>query len=57
MGMALDEPRENEKPIQINGVGVLISEFGISNMDDTTIDYVTKTPNEGFTITGSGKSC
>ena len=55
--MALDEPQENEKPVQINGVGVLISESDMPYMDDTTVDYVTQTYYEGFTITGSGKSC
>jgi|ETNmetMinimDraft_13_1059891.scaffolds.fasta_scaffold365911_1 Fe-S cluster assembly iron-binding protein IscA len=52
MGMALDEPQENEKPVQINGVGVLISKDDMPYVDGTIVDYVTQSYSGGFTITG-----
>jgi len=55
--MALDEPQENEKPVQINGMDVLISEFHMPYFEDVTVDYIMEASNEGFTITGSGNSC
>ena len=57
MGMALDEPQESEKPVQINGVGILISEDDMLYVDGTIIDYITQSYNEGFTITGPRESC
>ncbi len=58
MGMALDEPVEDEKPISVNGIDVLIEEFALSLSDGTTLDYVTLPDGEeGFTITGAGDSC
>jgi Fe-S cluster assembly iron-binding protein IscA len=57
MGMALDEPKENEKPVEINGIGVLIEEFTRPLMDDITIDYIKRPDGEGFIIEGSGGSC
>lgn len=57
MGMALDEPKEDEKPVEVNGIGVLIADFVRPFMDGTTIDYVKNPDGEGFTISGSGGSC
>ncbi len=54
--MALDEPTENEKPVQINGVDVLIADFVRSLTDDTVIDYVDEPSGRGFLVTGAS-SC
>ena len=57
MGMALDEPEENEKPVEVNGIGVLIADFARPFMDGITIDYTKNPDGEGFIIKGSGDSC
>jgi hypothetical protein len=54
--MALDEPMENEKPVQINGVDVLIAGFARSVTDDTVVDYVDGPSGKGFLIKGAN-SC
>lgn len=56
MGLALDEPKEDEKPVQINGLDVLIKEFDMKVMDGTVLDYVRQEHGEGFVI-GGGSSC
>ena len=53
MGMALDEPKENEKPMDINGINVLIEESALPLVDGVTVDYVTDPDGEGFTIIGA----
>ncbi len=57
MGMALDEPQENEQPVHVNGIDVLVEDSVRPLVDDTTIDYVEHPYGEGFTITGSRESC
>jgi Fe-S cluster assembly iron-binding protein IscA len=57
MGMALDEPKEDEKPVDVNGIGVLIADFARPFTDGTTIDYVIRPDGEGFMINGPGDSC
>ena len=54
--MALDEPADNEKPVQINGVDVLIADFVQSFTDDTVIDYVDDSSGRGFLVKGAS-SC
>jgi Fe-S cluster assembly iron-binding protein IscA len=57
MGMALDEPEENEQPIRVNGVDVLIADFARPFVDGTTIDYIKQPQAEGFIINGAGEAC
>ena len=58
MGLALDEPRENEDALQVNGIGVLISNEVIPAADMSKIDYVKSPYGEGFVIVPrSGQSC
>ena len=57
IGMALDEPEKDEKPIQVNGVDVLVSEDIRLYVDDTTIDYVVNGLREGFILDGPGRAC
>ena len=56
--MALDEPEENEQPVQINGLDVLISDAVKPFTDGNTLNYVKYADGEGFVITPeSGSSC
>ena len=52
MGLALDEPNENEEITQVNGIDVLISDEVKIFTDGNTIDYVNSSDGEGFVITG-----
>ena len=53
MGLALDEPNENETA-QVNGIDVLISKEVESYTDSKTIDYVNSPYGQGFVITSTG---
>ncbi len=55
--MALDEPKENEQPIQVNGINVLVAEIAKHFVDNATVDYVREPYGEGFVITDSEASC
>jgi len=57
MGMALDEPEENEQPVHVNGINILIADYVRPFFDGATIDYVKQFDSEGFIITGLGGSC
>jgi Fe-S cluster assembly iron-binding protein IscA len=57
MGMALDEPEENEQPVQVNGIDVLVADFTRPFVEGTTVDYVKEKQGEGFVITGDGGAC
>ena len=57
MGMALDEPGDDEKALQVNGIDVLIADFVKPFVDGMTIDYVKLPHGEGFTIVGAGGAC
>ena len=50
MGLALDEPNNNELPIQVNGLDVLISDKVKGFADGSLIDYINSPVGEGFTI-------
>ncbi len=56
MGMALDEPKDNEKPVQVNGIGVLVEDFVKELVETTTIDYVDNQEGQGFVIK-NGEDC
>jgi Fe-S cluster assembly iron-binding protein IscA len=55
--LALDEPKDNEKPVDINGIGVLIADVAEPWVDGTTVDYIKNNYREGFTVTGLQESC
>lgn len=57
MGMALDEPKENEQPVNVNGINVLVEDEAMPLVEDTTIDYINHPDGEGFIITGSKECC
>jgi len=54
MGLALDEPKANEKPVHVNGIDVLVEDEVGLLVDGATIDYVSQPWDEGFVIKGAG---
>jgi len=50
LGLALDEPNENEDTTQVNGIDVLISNSVKGFADRNAIDYVNLPDGEGFVI-------
>jgi Fe-S cluster assembly iron-binding protein IscA len=57
MGMVLDEPKENEQPVNINGIDVLIANIVRPFTGGMTVDYVKQRFGQGFVFTGSGDTC
>ena len=58
MGLALDEPKENEDTINVNGIDVLIADEVKFTASANKIDYIESPLGEGFIITPkSGQSC
>jgi Fe-S cluster assembly iron-binding protein IscA len=56
--MALDEPEENECPVKINSLEVLIADTVKPLIEDKIIDYKINPDGEGFVITPEcGSSC
>jgi len=60
--MALDEPEENEKSVQVNGIELLISDYIRPHVEGLKIDYLQEKYRKGFTFNsagcgGSGCSC
>ena len=54
--MALDEPKDNEQPVHVDGIDVLVEDFARTLVDDMTIDYVQHPDGKGFVI-NSGDVC
>lgn len=54
--MALDEPMENEQPIMVNGIEVLMEDEIKTYAEGSTLDYINTVYGEGFMISGDG-SC
>jgi Fe-S cluster assembly iron-binding protein IscA len=58
LGLTLDEPKENEKTEQVNGVDVLIDDFVNAVAGDSVVEYIDSPYGGYFTITPSfGGSC
>jgi Fe-S cluster assembly iron-binding protein IscA len=56
--MALDELRDNEKTIPVNGLDVLIEDYIRPYLDGYTIDFVNTPYGDGFTISSpDGNGC
>jgi Fe-S cluster assembly iron-binding protein IscA len=55
--MALDEPEKEEKPVQANGVDILVADYVRPYVNDMTIDYIMDGYREGFVISGAGSMC
>jgi Fe-S cluster assembly iron-binding protein IscA len=58
LGLALDEPQENEKSLQINEVAVLIEERIRPFTVDQILDYIHSHEGQGFVFTrAAGEGC
>ena len=57
MGVALDEPDDDETPVTVNGIGVLVSEPVQPYVNGTIIDYVKEGYAEGFILKGRRNNC
>jgi len=57
IGLALDEPKEDEKPVDVNGIGLLIGDTVEPWIDGSTVDYVEDVYRKGFTVTSDRDSC
>jgi Fe-S cluster assembly iron-binding protein IscA len=56
MGLALDEPRTEEVPVNSGGINFLIEERLKPFVEGSTVDYIKDQYREGFVIE-SGSSC
>ena len=58
MGLALDEPTENEQTIPVNGVDVLIADEVKPFASGNVVDYIESSEGKGFIVRSeSGQSC
>ena len=58
LGLALDEPGENDNKINMNGIELLVEKAINSFMEDQVIDFVNSGMREGFVISAEyGSSC
>jgi Fe-S cluster assembly iron-binding protein IscA len=58
LGLALDEPTEQDNQMELNGVNLLAEKSLTSFLDGQVIDYVTSGGNEGFVVgPDMGSSC
>ena len=56
LGLALDELKENEETIQVNGIDLLMSDYVKPYADGNTIDYIKSTDREGFVVGKPGQT-
>jgi len=50
--MALDEPKEDEESVLVNGIDVLIADFIKPLVEGTIVDYVDQPAGTGFVVRG-----
>jgi hypothetical protein len=56
LGLALDEPETNEKPVSVNGIDILVEEQLKGFADITFVDFISSPYGETFTVdTGLGE--
>jgi Fe-S cluster assembly iron-binding protein IscA len=56
--VALDEPAQNEEPVNIDGVNILVAEHIRPYVDGARIDYGKRWfKGEGFTVSASELLC
>jgi Fe-S cluster assembly iron-binding protein IscA len=54
--MALDEPKEDEESVLVNGIDVLIADSVRHLLEGTIVDYVDQPAGTGFVVRGAS-SC
>jgi Fe-S cluster assembly iron-binding protein IscA len=57
LGVALDEPHKDEKPVEIDGIKILISDVIKPFVDGVKIDYGRGLFSKGFTASTTGLGC
>lgn len=57
MGMALDEPQENDKVEELNGIRVSIDERIVSYTEDLTVDFQQTEQGAGLVFLGQEDCC
>ncbi|WLD92774.1 hypothetical protein MOJ78_17450 [Alkalihalobacillus sp. AL-G] len=57
MGLALDEPQENDTLEKINGINVSIDERVVDFTKDTTIDFQNTEQGPGLVFLGQNECC
>jgi Fe-S cluster assembly iron-binding protein IscA len=56
LGLALDELKENEETIHVNGIDVLISDMVRPYTDGNKVDYIQSIDGEGFIVGKPGQT-
>jgi Fe-S cluster assembly iron-binding protein IscA len=57
LGMALDEPSENEQTVEVDGIDVLITDDVKPYASGNVLDWVDAYGDEGFTLQPESGSC
>lgn len=57
IGLALDEPKDDEQPVQVNGIDLLVADTVEPWVVGSTVDYIENWYKKGFTVTADRKSC
>ncbi|MCF6410344.1 hypothetical protein L1611_11500 [Alkalihalobacillus sp. EGI L200015] len=57
MGMALDEPQENDKVKELNGIRVSIDERMVSVTEGITVDFQQTPQGAGLVFLGQDECC
>lgn len=57
MGMALDEPQENDRVEELNGIRVSIDERIVSYTEDLTVDFQQTEQGAGLVFLGQEDCC
>ena len=50
MGIALDEPRENDRKVRVRGIHFIVAQCDEIHMRDSIIDFQESPPGEGFVV-------
>ncbi len=57
MGMALDEPSENEQAVEVDGIDILIADDVKPYASGNVLDWVETYGDAGFTLQPESGSC
>jgi Fe-S cluster assembly iron-binding protein IscA len=56
LGLALDEPQDDDQQLQVNGVTVLMRPDEAGWLDDAQVDYHLEEWRKGFSVTRGGEA-
>jgi Fe-S cluster assembly iron-binding protein IscA len=57
LGLALDEPNEENQTVTVNDIDLLIAENVLPYTKGSVIDYLNSEKSQGFTISAVSGSC